>query len=458
MTAATQGRTDRARAGTLAASGMPAGDSIAVVTAIPSVIEKLCGLDAYGLNRRTVSRLDMSAFLSKHGIADLDIDLFFVPSLIDEWSQYDDGYSQQLVNALVRGTKQYSRVINIGQAVPLYRRYRPGAYPTKAALMNSAVTFANTLSMLATLPIVLNHRVLEPKAFDRTTYAFNTNQYGEMSIVDMEVKSEWITGDSDIWSDAPTIGLDDLSALEVPEISRAAAGDCTTMGEWIDSLRMMPLANRFIYSDFKLDYDDQTEQLWIENERLPDEEKFLLNTDDVFANSRRVLSERRTSEGEALSKDEIAAPEIANAFAALSQVIGSDDDLRMLDIAGLLDLNDDGVPQNPGDYGRAARVLLKKFPFSVAFQKMWDRQAKLYKEDELNGKVNAWHVANTLLHLKSEMKTSLPPFVVWAIPVMPTNSVRFIIDPKAHSDNIEKTLINAFTTLAEQERVSVVSR
>jgi len=438
-----------------------AGPSIAVVTSVPGVTKILTGgLDPYGLNRRTISKLDMQPFLDKNGIEGLDVELFFVPALIDEWSQYDEGYLRQLVNALSSG-KHFDQVINIGQAVPLYRRYRPKNYETKSALVDAAVQFANTLSALASLPRILEGKILEPRAFDRTTYSFNTSQFGEVSVIDMEVSSEWIEEDDRIWAGGTPIGLSDLSDLAIPAEARDAAGPNDTYGGWLDELKMGPLAERFIYSDFKLDYDDQVERLWIANEQLlaAGESPFLLDTTGVRNISDAKLKKRMTSSKETLTDAEIQCAEIADAFATLSRVVGDQDDLRMLDVSTVLQLDDFGVaPRSPKPkYGRDALTLLKKFPFSVAFQKMWDRQSKLYEESELNGKVNAWHVANTLLHAKMELQDAIPSFIVWVVPVMPTNSVRFIMDPKRHNQNIENTLINAFSALAQQQVVRVTS-
>ena len=447
---------------------------IAFITSVPSFVKILTGEDAYKLSSVSVTRLQMDDFLLDANVEGIDAVLFFAPAITGSWTQFDVGDLAQMRDKMLSAGK-FDEVINLCQLIPLYRRSRIYEDTNIDKRVDHVMKFVETLVALASLTQALRGTFFEPRTISaRVNYAFDTTMEGTTQIASMERDTaEWLTDDSEFFGPALNIGQN-IGDLPVPEgiyANRQSASDGgdtpyanhtespDSFAKWLDQLGMGTLLNRYIYSHYQNDFDRDAVKLTKHDRKAAKHERFLSDVEDLKPIAAKVAGDRflkdtgcEQSESElldALSSNE----ELAMQYDALAKVMGDDKSLSMLNITYLMrkDLPESNV--TPAERSLVQKFI-KKMRETAAFQELWDRQASVHDEDALNKLVNGLYVVNSLMEARSVLEKSgshgLGKFNFIAFPIMPTNSVRFVLSPDEQEKSTRIALIHMLEKLAPQ--------
>jgi len=418
---------------------------IAIVTTVPQIFHILTGgRDPYAASRVSITPFSIKSFLEENGIEGLDATLFFVPALTGEWSQTNPGSLSQLESALNSGGP-YNRVINVCHAIPLYRRSRLGLdRRTFDQDIENAGLFGDTLVSLAAISRQLEGRVLEPREMGRIKYATRQSLSGLTTISDSDRDGEWIKTDDPMWADPTGFGLSSLDGLHATFAGWADTNRPTAFNELLGNLGMSNLLNRFIYSEFERDFDRDTQRLW----DAKGAESPFSNTEEIFELAVKKHTKPDVQAALRLNGRFLQARADLQNIIAHADAQADDATLKMIDISSLIGLDHGAVPEDAPRTKAAARFM-KDHDVTVAFQQSWDRNAYRSEDVELNAETNAWYISNGLLVAKQKLKDRIPKLNLWAVPVVPTNSVRFVLNPAIQRQRVATAMVNGFSSLAE---------
>lgn len=418
---------------------------IALVTTLPQVFSILtCGLDAYAANRVAVTPYSIDKFLDANQIEGLKVTLFFVPALTGQWSQSNPGSLSELEGALNSGGP-YDRVINVCHAIPLYRRSRLGLdnLSFEDELTNAGL-FGDTLVALAAISRQLQGHFLEPRDMGFASYSSRESRRGLSTISDDVRETDWVNTHDPMWAPPTNIGIQTLDGLQSTLPGWDQFGRPAGFRELLDELSMTTLLDRFIYSEFERDFDLDAERLWA----TKGHESSFANTDKIFKQAMRKHHSAEVQKAlETDARFNQAKQDLQTIIAQADDEVGAET-LKMIDISTLLGLVKGALP-NDAPKTKAAKRFMSEHPVTVSFQQAWDRNAYRSTNDELNRVTNAWYISNGLLVAKRRLENKIPEMNLWAAPIMPTNSVRFVLNPKIQRQSVSDAMTNGLTRLAE---------
>ena len=445
---------------------------IAFLTSVPSFVSILTGEDAYKLSAVSVTRLSLNRFLKKNEIDGLDAVLFFAPSITGSWNPLNKGDVGQMRDKMLSAGK-FDKVINLCQMMPLYRRTRVYENSTsdisglqsevKVSVENrlyQVKRFFETLEALALLTHSLRETYFEVrKAETEVSYTFQGDLNGQPIITSMNRDAiDWIGSDSSILAPELNIG-NSVSSLKVDYNPRTPDG-AHTLQDRLAELDMNSIVDRYLYSNFQHDFDRDADWLFGKSKA----KKLLSNAKELLPIAIKVCIERARKDGESetylkdlreqLSKD----PELKKEYRLLDQAIGDSSELAMLNISNLLNFDSAGdkSEEEPTEEKRKlAQLFRKRMGLVAAFQQMWDRQARIYSDDQLNDKVNGLYMINSLMQARDLIcrmeESRLLEFNVIAFPIMPTNSVRFVLSPDEQLKSVKNAMLNMFRDLVSED-------